>query len=132
MLVYHFFYIESTSVNPEKLHTANIQSTTSKLQENDGRCNKENLLFTGSTPGISRVFLLQLHEIAGMYRNLLLSLPSNYKSTSVIMENHYQYEISVSLWNSNLIMKFQSYYGSFQNALKRDEIRQSQNDMKKK
>ena len=41
----------------------------------------------GSTPANSRFFLLQLHEIAGMHRNLLLLLPSNYKSTIGSVQN---------------------------------------------
>ena len=68
-------------------YTANIYSITSKLQENDGRCNKNNLLFASSTPANSRFFLLELHEIAGKYRNLLLLLPLNYKNTIRSVQN---------------------------------------------
>ena len=48
------------------------------------------------------------------------------------MKFHFPFGIPFSLWNSNFIMESHFHYGSFQNALKRDEIKRSQNDMKRK
>ena len=67
-----------------------------------------------------------------MKSNIYHEIPYLLWNSIFIMEFHIHYGIPYLLWNPIFIMEFQSYYGSFQNAFKSDEIRQSQNDMKKK